>query len=137
MPDYREGANAPLVVVGMQVTAIDQQTGRLVWTYSGLQHHAQRCHVTNDRVFVLDNKGSLHCLRLSDGALHGVVPLDGIEATMLPVGDRLYIYAGRKVTALDTNGKIIWQSEVAFDNEWSLVGLAVLGAEMQPDFSRS
>ena len=137
MSEYRETGKAPLIVAGMNVMAIDQVTGTRLWTYTELTRRAVRFHIIGERVFVLDYRGNLHCLRLTDGVVEGVVPLDGDEPTMLPVGDRLYVFAGEKVTALDMNGKVLWQTQVGFDGEWGLVGLGVLGAEIQPDFSRS
>jgi outer membrane protein assembly factor BamB len=137
MSDYRNAPSAPLVVAGTQVTALDQETGAVRWTYSEITRRALRIHVTQERVFVLDYEGNLHCLRLADGIVHGVVPLDGDEATMLPVGDRLYVFAGKKVYAIDSNGRVLWQCSVGFDGGWGLVGLGVPENAIQPDFSRS
>src|SRR4051812_26278994 len=137
MANYRDSALPPLVIAGTRAVALDRATGRLVWTYDKGKRRFMRMHVLNDRVFLLDYDGTLHCLRLADGELLGVVPLKGGEATMLAVGDTLYVFTGEKVTAVDDAGRILWQTEIGFDGEWGLVGMGVPGHTIQPDFSRS
>ena len=136
--DYRAPApDAPLLVVGDRVIALDRTTGAPRWQYD-VKANPRKFALTADRFFLLDAETDLHCLDLRTGALLGKVKLGFDEAhTMLLDGDRLYVSGQKVVAALDLNGQLLWQSAVPYSAMAGLGGLAVVGGNMvQIDFAR-
>jgi outer membrane protein assembly factor BamB len=137
--NYREGTGPKqLLVVATQVTALDRDTGAILWTQR-LPAAARRFVVDDQVIFVFDGDGDLHCFDLQSGRLVGRVNLGLRTANVLLVdGDRLYASSDSEVVTLDRRGTILWRTKIPANASFSLCGLAIPGGpSMQPDFSRS
>jgi outer membrane protein assembly factor BamB len=129
--------DAPLLVISTQVVALDRATGKERWRYK-LDGVTRRFAIDDNRLFVFESTGTLHCLELATGRLIGRVETELMSPdNMLVDGDRLYVSASTHVVAIDFSGKILWRESVPTNASNGLCGLAVPGGNIvQPDFSR-
>ncbi len=136
---YREPpANAPLILFGSKVVAVDRATGKKLWEHSTDGRLVQSFVFEGDRLFVLDDLSVLHCLVANTGQSMARVELELIERIMLDEG-RLYGVGGNWTIALDLDGRILWKQEIDLDmsSEHSLPGMAIPGgASLAVDYSR-
>lgn len=135
--DYRSPApEAPLLVVAGSVVALDRTTGKELWVYK-LDRVTRRFAIVENRVFVFDGDGVLHCLDIPSGKLLGKVDVGMTGAkSMLVDGDRMYVTDEYRVAALDLNGAILWKVEIPGNSSHGLPGLAVVGGNiLQPDYN--
>lgn len=135
--DYRSTPSAaPLLVVAGSVVALDRATGAELWTYP-LKNVTRRFAIVEQRVFVFDRDGILHCLEVATGKLLGKVDVGMSDAkSMLQNGDRLYVTDEYHVAALDLNGAVLWKVRIPGAATKGLPGLAVVGGNLlQPDYS--
>lgn len=136
---YRESSQRhPLITVfGMNATALDRETGRVLWKYTARQIIG-RVALANDRVFLLDDLCHLHCLAADTGAVIGVVQIDRPERSacaLLAEGDTLYVATTRSVTALNSQGQVLWRTEEVGGTAGMRAGLALPGSVQQPDYT--
>lgn len=120
---------------------IDERSGKILWTrewsadYKGLDYaNGPRATPTvdGDRVYVLGAKGSLRCLRATDGSqiwssdfvrdFDAAIPGWGTASAPLIVGSKLIAIAGgkgaSKVVAFDKHsGKVVWRALSSDDSE--------------------
>ena len=137
--DYRAPVpDAPLLVVSTQVVALDRATGRQLWRYD-LDAVGRRFAIDQNRIFVFESEGRLHCIDVATGRALGVVVTELRSANnMLVDGDRIYLSDDNFVVAVDMNGRILWREKVPNNTSHSLCGLGVPGGNVvQPDFSRA
>jgi outer membrane protein assembly factor BamB len=133
---YRSPSEAPLLVVAEEVVALERSTGRKLWEYP-LGAAARRFEIIDDRLFVFDGEGRLHCIEIATGRLLGMIDL-GLSSpgTLLRDGDRLYVSGNTTVVALDRSGAIVWRADVPPNQRFSLGGLGIPGGPVsQPDYS--
>jgi outer membrane protein assembly factor BamB len=133
---YRSPSETPLLVVAEEVVALERSTGRKLWEYP-LDAAARRFEIIDDRLFVFDGEGRLHCIEIATGRLVGKIDL-GLTSpgVLLRDGDRLYANGNNTVVALDRNGAIVWRAAVPPNQRHSLGGLGIPGgAVAQPDYS--
>jgi outer membrane protein assembly factor BamB len=136
----RENApRAPLLLFADNVTALDRQTGRQLWTYALGGDAVRRFAIEGERLFCFDGGANLHCLRLSDGQLLGRVKIATITTAenMMIDGERLFVVGDSRVVCLTLEGAILWDEKVPRNQRHTLTGMAVPGVgAIQPDFSR-
>jgi outer membrane protein assembly factor BamB len=135
---YRSAPSAhPLVLLyGTAATALDRETGALVWEYE-MARRASRMAFAADRVFVLDVDCVVHCLDAHTGRLVGKVEADRAAhwgAALLLEGDRMYVATSGSVTCLSMDGAVLWKRAHDPAGAGVLAGLGVPGQVMQPDF---
>jgi outer membrane protein assembly factor BamB len=136
--DYRAPVpDAPLLVVSTQVVALDRVTGKQRWRYD-LESVARRFAIDDNRVFVFESEGTLHCIELATGRLVGRVATELRSANnMLVDSERIYLSDDHHVMAIDFSGQVLWHETVPTNGSNSLCGLGVPGGNIvQPDFSR-
>lgn len=135
--DYRQTpAPAPLLVISTTLTALDRASGKQLWSYE-LGAAPRRVHADDERIYVLDARGTLHCLLSATGRVLGKVELDMRDANaLLWDGERLFVTDENEVVALDLAGGVLWRTNVATNGTWGLGGLAVGSRVVPPDFSR-
>lgn len=135
--DYRQTPPpAPLLVISTSVTALDRSTGRQLWSYE-LGCAPRRVHADDERIYVLDSEGTLHCLLSATGRVVGRIELGMRDANaLLWDGERIFVTNDDAVVALDLAGTILWRTSVATNGAWGLGGLAVGSRVVPPDFSR-
>ncbi|MBS1828269.1 MAG: PQQ-like beta-propeller repeat protein [Acidobacteria bacterium] len=136
--DHEKGAGT---AVTERVLAIDETTGRTLWTkswsadYRGLDYHngpRATPTVDGDRVYVLGAMGALYCLRAADGKelwssdfvrdFGAVIPGWGTSNAPIVYEDLLIAVTagkgGAKVTAFEkTTGRVVWKALSAEDSE--------------------
>lgn len=134
--DYRSPPpDAPLLVVGTAVTALDRRTGARRWTQD-LKGVARKFALLDDRVFVLDSHGIVYCLDVQSGALFGKLELKLEPHSLISDGEMLYVSGMTELVALDRNGNVLWASELPINATPTRDGLAVPGVVvLQPDFA--
>lgn len=137
---YREPSPvAPLLLFADNVTALDRETGRQLWTYSPGDDAVRRFATEGDRLFCFDGGATLHCLLISTGQLLGRVKFETMAAAenMMVDGGRLYVVGSNRVVCLTLEGRILWEEKVPRNQRHTLTGMAVPGVgAIQPDFSK-
>ena len=135
---YRQSPTpAPLVVVSTSVTALDRQTGKVLWTHE-LERPARRFSIQDTWIVVLDARGDLYAIELATGTRVGFVATRLAEANAFVFdGERFYVMNDDTVVAVDWHGGPLWSAKIPGNRSWSLAGLAVGEHVVQVDFSRS
>lgn len=134
MPAARTSAQARALTTA--VTALDRSTGSQLWSYD-LGCAPRRVHADDERVYVLDSRGTIHSLLSANGRLLGKFELRMRNANaLLWDGERLFVTDEDEVVALDLAGGVLWRTSVATNGAWGLGGLAVGARVVPPDFSR-
>lgn len=135
---YRDvSPEAPLLVVGASVTALDRETGAIRWTHD-LKGPAYKLALLDDRLFVLDSTSAVFCLDVNRGIVIGTVELGLYNPNALVWdGERIYVSGQEELVALDRSGTVLWRTPLPHNASASKTGLAVPGTVvLQPDFGR-
>jgi outer membrane protein assembly factor BamB len=136
--DYRQPPpNAPLLLFGRNVLAVDRATGRVLWEHSTDSYNVRRFLLDGDRLYVLDEASILHLLVARTGQALAKIDLDlpMMDNMMLDEG-RLYIVGRQNLVALDLDGRVLWKQEIELHGSRSLAGMAVPGGNsVQVDYS--
>ena len=130
--------NAPLLLFAENVTALERDGGRVLWVYDPGEEAVRRFAMTDDRVYLIDRAGTLHCLQLATGQLIGRIQLAIMSAeNMLIDAGRIFVASDSKVITLDLDGRVLWEQSVTRNVRHTLTGMGIPGGpSIQPDWSR-
>ena len=87
-----------------KILAVDEQSGKIVWTLDSLSYRGLSNPVVLGRYLVVgDEKGYLHIIEQTEGKVVGRVKTSGAVSTLRVVGDRLLVNSS-------TGALSIWQA---------------------------
>ena len=127
---------APLLVVGTFVTALDRRTGAQRWTHD-LKGTARKLAILDDRVFVLDAEATVYAIDVQSGVMVGKLELDLSQPhALISDGETIYVSSSNELVAIDRRGTVLWRTSVPPNGSPTRTGLAVPGVVvLQPDFA--